>query len=302
MSVEGSINRQDATMTDDYRMLSLYKYIRSDKERVQGWLGRVDGQIFYELLLFQNASKIDGGVAEIGVHHGKSFIALCLAMTEGQKAYAIDVFENQQQNLDNSGKGDKDIFIRNLSLFNIPSTAVVIDPRASDQVTEDDIRNAVGSIRFFSIDGGHWREVVKNDLLLANSVLAEAGVIALDDFMRPEWPEVSLGLFDWYEDSKTQIVPLAIGFNKLYLCRRTYLPNFRKCLEESTFLRLFLTKYYEFYDTTIPVFQSYQLPESGLRRRLREYLKLYHPDTYVKICRSLIALRARSISRSSRQC
>ena len=273
-------------------MSSLDKYVRKDKERVQGWFGRVDGQIFYELLRFQNALKIDGGVAEIGVHHGKSFIALCLALEENQKAYAVDVFEDQQKNVDNSGRGNRRIFKSNLSLFDIPAVAVVIDPRASDQVTQDDIRNAVGAVRFFSIDGGHWRQVVKNDLLLANGVLAEAGVIALDDFMRPEWPEVSLGFFDWYEETQKQIVPFAIGFNKLYLCHRAYLSRFQKCLEESEFLRFFFGKHCNFYDTMLPVFQSYQLPEWGRRRRLEEYLKLYHPDTYVKIRRLGQAARA----------
>jgi hypothetical protein len=264
-------------------MSSLYDYVRRDRGQVEGWLGRIDGQIFYELLSFQNASKIDGGIAEIGVHHGKSFIALCLALNGNQKAYAIDVFEDQQKNLDNSGKGEKDIFVGNLGRFNIPDAAVVIDPRTSDQVTPDDICNAIGPVRFFSIDGGHWRQIVKSDLALAAAVLAEGGVIALDDFMRPEWPDVSLGLFDWYEESQQRIVPFAIGFNKLYLCNGTYLAHFQECLEDSDFLRCFLSKHYEFYGARIPVFQSYQLPEWPLRQRIRGYLKLYHPDAYVRL-------------------
>ena len=37
------------------------------------WFAPVDARIFYELLTFQNENNIDGGVAEIGVHYGKSF-------------------------------------------------------------------------------------------------------------------------------------------------------------------------------------------------------------------------------------
>ena len=60
------------------------------------------------MLSHQNRTGIDGSLAEIGLHHGKSFIALCLGLVGDQKAYGIDVFENQSLNLDHSGKGVRD--------------------------------------------------------------------------------------------------------------------------------------------------------------------------------------------------
>jgi hypothetical protein len=264
-------------------MSSFRDYVCRDRNRIEGWFGRIDSQIFFELLNYQNASGIDGALAEIGVHHGKSFIALCLSVSGTQKAYAIDLFEDQQKNLDSSGKGDREIFRSNLARFGISEEKVVIDARGSDEVAPEDIRGAVGAVRFFSIDGGHWRDIARSDLQLAVSVLAEGGVIALDDFMRPEWPDVSFGFFDWFEGSDRQIVPLAIGFNKLYLCHHGHVARYRSCLEKSDFLRFFLNKHYEFCGVRVPVFQAFQLPEWGLLRRLFEYLKLYHPDAYVTL-------------------
>ena len=43
-------------------------------------------------------------VAEIGVHHGQRFfIALCLLRRPGERALAIDIFDDQHLNVDNSG-------------------------------------------------------------------------------------------------------------------------------------------------------------------------------------------------------
>jgi len=273
-------------------MSPLYSYVRSGKEFVEGWFARVDSEIFYELLLFQNEIHVDYAVAEIGVHHGKSFIALCLALRDEQNAYAIDLFDAQEHNLDRSGRGNREAFLNNLKAFAIRQDQFVIDARPSNEVSTGDILNRVGMVRFFSVDGGHWREIVINDLRLAESVLADAGVIALDDFLRQEWPDVSLGFFEWYENSNKEIVPFAIGFNKLYLCKRPYVSRYQNRLEQSAFLQCFLKKHYEFCHVRIPVFQSFNLPESGLRERARNYLKLYHPDFYVTLSRLRLKLRA----------
>ena len=42
-------------------------------------------------------------------------------------------------------------------------------------------------------------------------------IIALDDFHRPDWPEVSIGIVSWYNDRRNLIVPFAMGFDKLLL-------------------------------------------------------------------------------------
>jgi hypothetical protein len=236
---------------------------------------------------YQNHENIDGGVAEVGIHHGKTFIALCLGLVEKQKAYGIDVFGNQSENLDGSGLGDRCVLERHLKDYNIPASSVVIDGRASQAVAAEDILAAVGEVRFFSVDGGHWRDVVANDLELSEKVLTSRGVIALDDFLRPEWPDVSAGFFDWYRDSKKEISPFAIGFNKLYLCKKEHVVETQKVLEESTFLKHYITKHYTFLGNRIPIFQQTWLPEWNLRRRLNGYLGIHHPELFVRLCNLL---------------
>jgi hypothetical protein len=129
-----------------------------------------------------------------------------------------------------------------------------------------------------------WTGIVRNDLRLAEATLGECGVIALDDFLRAEWPDVSTGYFEWLRERSRPIVPFAIGFNKLYLCEERYRALYRKVLDDSSFLKVFLSRHYDFGGTDIYVYQKFALPEEwNLRTRIEEYIKLYHPDLYVRL-------------------
>src|ERR1700761_238614 len=194
-------------------------YLANGRASVEGWLAHIDGEIIRTILVSQaGALDVHGACAEIGVHHGKAFIALCLGLRPEEKAYCVDIFSDQHLNKDCSGSGDRAVFERNLARFGIPAPRYVVRQASSMDVTAEDIVEAVGPVRLFSVDGGHWLDIVRNDLAVAEDTLAEGGVIALDDFHRPEWPEVSAGYFKWFETRKKNVVPFAIGFNKLYLC------------------------------------------------------------------------------------
>jgi len=270
------------------------EYIRRGREKVAGWFYRIDAEIFGLITGYQNGDGLDGSLVEIGLHHGKSFIAMCLSLRDGQRAYGIDLFEQQALNVDDSGKGDRAMVERNLRAAGVDLSAVVLDGRPSSSVSPADILGSVGAARFFSIDGGHQLEVVRNDLLLAGQTLADHGVIALDDFLRPEWPEVSAGYFAWFEKSSKSLVPFAIGLNKLYLCPHNHVTRYQEVLRSSEFLGCFLVKHCNFCGIQIPVFQGFRLTEWGQKQRIVEYLKYYHPDLYVSSRTLRNALRHRS--------
>jgi hypothetical protein len=101
--------------------------------------------------------------------------------------------------------------------------------------------------------------------------------------LRPEWPDVSIGYCDWFEQSLKDKVPFAIGFNKLYICHLSKVKTYQDVLTKSPFLRYFVSKQYELYGHEVPIFQRFMLPEFSLRKRIVEFIKLYYPDTYVTL-------------------
>lgn len=261
----------------------LHDYVAHDRNKVGGWFSRIDAEIVYAVLNAQKERSLRGSTAEIGLHHGKLFVALCLSLHDTEKAYGVDLFESQALNQDGSGKGDRQILEGNLSRFEIDSAKVILDARSSRDVKASDILESVGAVRFFSVDGGHWLEIVASDLRLAEQCLAEHGVIALDDFHRPEWPEVSAAYLAWAANRTRAIVPFAIGFNKLYLCSENWLDFYQLSLEKSPVLNHFLAKRYLFQGHMAPVYHALVLPESSLRTRLRDFMKYHNTDLYLRL-------------------
>lgn len=256
------------------------KYNYRNRRKIKGWFSEIDNKIFETILVYQNATSILGSTVEIGLHHGKSFIPLCLHLKEDESAYGIDLFGNQELNLDASGNGSRDRVIRNLTGFDIPQGTYFLDGRSSAQVKSQDIREKVGRVRFFSIDGGHWEEIVQNDLELASELLVEGGVIAIDDYLRPDWPEVASGFHKWYRENNSKYRIFAIGFNKAYLCNLDYIDTYQEALRRCEFLSFMKRKDYEMNGINVPVYFNYFLPEWTFKARIYGYIQLFHPYAF----------------------
>jgi hypothetical protein len=259
---------------------TIEKYSRGGKRRVEGWFQRLDAEIYSTLLAFQKAQGVVGGCCEIGVHHGKSFIPLCLSLDVHELALCIDIFEDQTRNLDHSGCGDRETLFENLGRFGIDLSRVRILDGSSENVTVDRILKEVGPIRFFSIDGGHWKSIVQNDLALAEGSLVQGGIVALDDVFRTDWPEVTFALAPWLERTKSKIVPFACGTNKLFLCHQDFAPAYRKCLQ-TEFLTTFYVKTYRSKDFEIDSyrFEIKRGDEADFTEISRIMMTAFFPDS-----------------------
>jgi hypothetical protein len=130
-----------------------------------------------------------GGAVEIGVHHGKFFIALNLFCDPDETSVAIDVFDSQQLNIDRSGSGDLAAFQANLQQYCRHSGRnVQIMPADSTRLLSAQILSmSKMKPRFFSIDGGHTAEHTLSDLTLAKECISPAGVIFVDDILNVHW-------------------------------------------------------------------------------------------------------------------
>jgi hypothetical protein len=93
-------------------------------------------------------------IAEIGIHHGKSFIGMLNCAPNFKQALAIDVFDDQGKNYDKSGSGNLEIFKKHLKNANIESK-VIIHEGSSLQLTSSIVSTKLKPIQVFSVDGCH---------------------------------------------------------------------------------------------------------------------------------------------------
>lgn len=86
-------------------------------DSIGGWLSIDTAFAMIELAWEQTRIGLDPGMAEIGVHYGKSFLALLCGATPGGELIAIDVFERQDLNIDRSGEGNTEYFLASVARF-----------------------------------------------------------------------------------------------------------------------------------------------------------------------------------------
>ena len=86
--------------------------------------------------------------------------------------------------------------------------------------------------KYFSVDGYHRAEFVINDLMIAQDVICDGGVVIVDDYLSP-LVGVTEGVSRYLlQNAHQKIAPFAYGENKLLMTtiikRRAYFNHFRK--------------------------------------------------------------------------
>lgn len=189
-------------------------------ERLEGWVGDRIPHMLMFAQGYHEQHDIQGDILEIGIHHGALFFMMAAAAREGEKCIAVDLFENQALNVDSSGKGDLGQFSRNIdahfpeirdSLHVVSSDSMAIRPSQAGEIL-----NTRG-VRLFSVDGGHTKHHVLNDLGLAQELLVGGGMILLDDFFNPHWPGVAEGFYEFMATQNKRLAPFALLGNKLFM-------------------------------------------------------------------------------------
>ncbi|MGH6981496.1 MAG: class I SAM-dependent methyltransferase [Stellaceae bacterium] len=195
-------------------------YLRRDFFQVDGYTSFFDARLFDFFLETQSLAGIGGSMAEIGVHHGRSFFLLAQARRGDEQALAVDVFEDDALYRDPQGFGRGVRFKQNCQRLGLALGDAEIYAGLSTTLDAAEIKRRVGPVRFFSVDGGHRYDDVAYDMRLAAQALHPRGIIVADDYMNAQWPEVSLAIADWLRENNNPLCPFLSSTSKLYLCHR----------------------------------------------------------------------------------
>lgn len=165
----------------------------------------------YNSILVENG--ISGDVLEIGVHHGRSAVAIAALRRKDRDFFAIDLFDDlQSENTSESGLGNKSEFLRNMSTYYENLDFVRVMAANSNSLSTRELGN---EFSFCHIDGGHSAIETYGDLAITCNVLQPGGLVALDDYFNPAFPGVCEGAIKFLLDHESTLRPLAIGFNKV---------------------------------------------------------------------------------------
>ena len=157
-------------------------------------------------LRFQLEKERSASLLEIGVYYGKSAALLAMHSRPDEQLVLVDPSEPAESALKllQSIKPNGVRLLKNLS---------------SDHAVWNLAGTHSRAFRWIHIDGDHKGETVYNDLLLANELLSPTGIICVDDFMSPRYPQITFTVCTFVELFCRELRMFLCGFNKAYLVR-----------------------------------------------------------------------------------
>ena len=203
---------------------ALDRYVRDGFEKIKGRCMPQVPTVLQHIAVFHKSNGFHGSAVEIGVHDGKFFLALHSAV-DGRPSLAIDVFEDQPSNMGRSGMGSLARFKANCDQFAEKRQNIIIEARDSLAIRSIDVvamSRKIGLAQFFSIAGGHTKHHLVSDYKIAEQMTSQAGIIIMNDVTNASWPDVMEGICRLFIFGTPKFVPVAIGYNKLFLVGLSY--------------------------------------------------------------------------------
>lgn len=204
-------------------------FLTKQSWRIPGFLEDYDARAIAGFARGQAQRGITGGLVEIGVYSGKLLLLLATLRCPHEAVLGIDLFlgdeEERRRPADSPFASETAAFAHRFGImFDEARELLKVD---STSIAPDDILARTGSVRIFSVDGGHDHATVASDLALADAVVGPQGLIIIDDFFNQFWPGVTTAALDFLARPDAPFVPVLLSAAKLYVCRREAAPAYR---------------------------------------------------------------------------
>ena len=209
-------------------------YLDTGYATVVGMSSRFAAAVSCGLMRIQTDLGIKGPVAEIGTFEGRFFIAMAHALADGEKALGIDLFDWPNPQV-------IDRFEANCAKHGVSAEKRITWRADSRSMAPDDLLAKLDGqrVRLFHVDGEHSRHALTRDLELATSVLAEGGVIVLDDMLHPGYPTLMVAVQDYLQRHADMVVlciidrETIVAATKFVICQAAWFKRYEEKLLEA---------------------------------------------------------------------
>jgi predicted O-methyltransferase YrrM len=206
-------------------------YLDDGYATVPGMSSRFAAAICCGLMRMQTEAGVAGPVVEIGPFEGRFFIALAHALSNGEIALGIDLFNWPNPEV-------RQRFEANCRKHGVPPERSLTWQADSRTMQPRELLDKLGGRRprFIHIDGEHSRAALTKDLELATAVLAPAGVIVLDDMLHPGYPTLMVAVHEYLQRHPEMCVlaiidrETVVAATKFILCRTDWFKTYEEKL------------------------------------------------------------------------
>jgi hypothetical protein len=185
---------------------SRYHLHRERAAAVHGWFMDQAAAVWDCLLCHQEANNLRGNLLEIGVHKGKSALLSAMHARRDEQQFLVDPVPLDEA-VSLIRTSCPDVQLRTLQQ---PSRLIKREPFNFELAS---------SFRWIHIDGSHTGQDVTVDLEIAHQLLADDGILTLDDFFEFSYPQITAATFAFMAANPNAFVMFLGGFAKGYFCR-----------------------------------------------------------------------------------
>jgi len=197
-----------------------YARLKEDVDKIEGFLANTSIAVWDALMAYQESRYVTGHLGEIGVYKGKSATILARHQRANEELWLIDFsnfLDEAKTNLSPLARHDiRYIKQKSVEIFRHPELA-----------------QHRRTFRWFHIDGEHTGQAVATDLALAHDLLADDGIICIDDFLNPAYPQITAATFAFLQANRYDLTMFACGYNKGYLARPTYARHYLTMIRDT---------------------------------------------------------------------
>ncbi len=186
-----------------------FKVLVEVAQGIPGFMSAANVAVWDTFLCAQNRFYAQGHLLEIGVFKGRSASVLCQHKRPDEEVWLVDFSQFLAE------------AESNLATLKSPGVRFVHE-KSSDLWKNPEIAQRRRQFRWIHIDGEHTGHAVANDLALAADLLSNEGLICVDDFFSPAYPQISAATYMWLANHPFELELIFCGDNKGYLARPTY--------------------------------------------------------------------------------
>lgn len=201
------------------------EFIQNGFQKIKGWCLDRAALVTCCLLRRQAQGGHSGGAFEIGVFEGKFLSVLYHVARE---------FDLPVVGIDTFAWSDKNLVLGVFSEVFGSNRSLALYQADSRTLRPPDVLGYFGGRKpaFISVDGDHNAAPVCADIELAEAVLAEGGIVAVDDFLNPSAIGVSEGTYRFFFEKPRLLRPFCYSANKLFLAEPRYHEFYRSGIIE----------------------------------------------------------------------
>lgn len=172
-------------------------YMRAEK--IPGFFNYDDAQHFQLVLRMQALMGVTGDLIEIGSWQGRSASFISFFVRPGERLIVSDVFSKPENDVYSEYPSVEDVK-KNIMKVNqdIDSSQLIfLEGNSSNMRVPTD-----ANFRFAHVDGGHAFQECYQDLINITPRIIRNGIVVVDDYDHPDWPDVKPAVDIWLKEHK----------------------------------------------------------------------------------------------------